>query len=66
MSVRLSYLVAGGLLAVLGLLWVLQGAGVVGGSFMTGQKLWLGIGIVVGVAGLALGYLGLAPRGRRR
>lgn len=64
MSVRLPYLVAGALLAVLGLLWVLQGAGVVGGSFMTGQKLWLGIGIVVGVAGLVLGYLGLAPRGR--
>ena len=65
MSVRLPYLVAGALLVVLGLLWVLQGAGVVGGSFMSGQRLWLGVGIVVGVAGLVLGYLGLAPRGRR-
>lgn len=65
MSVRLPYLVAGALLVVLGLLWVLQGAGVVGGSIMSGQRLWLGIGIVVGVAGLVLGYLGLAPRGRR-
>lgn len=65
MSVRLPYLVAGALLVLLGLLWVLQGAGVVGGSFMSGQRLWLGVGIVVGVAGLVLGYLGLAPRGRR-
>lgn len=65
MSVRLPYLVAGALLVVLGLLWVLQGAGVLGGSIMSGQRLWLGIGIVVGVAGLVLGYLGLAPRGRR-
>jgi hypothetical protein len=65
MSVRLPYLVAGALLVLLGLLWVLQGAGVVGGSFMSGQRLWLGVGIVVGVGGLVLAYLGLAPRGRR-
>ena len=65
MNVRLTYVIPGLLLLLVGLIWVLQGAGVIGGSFMSGQKLWLGIGIVVGVVGLALGYLGLAPRARR-
>jgi hypothetical protein len=39
----------------IGALWSLQGIGLVGGSFMTGQSQWLYIGIVttlVGVAGL--------------
>ncbi len=39
----------------IGALWALQGIGVVGGSFMTGQSQWLYIGIVtmlIGVAGL--------------
>ena len=65
MSIRLTYVIPGALLVLIGLIWVLQGAGVIEGSFMSGQKLWLGIGIVVGVVGLALGYLGLAPRTRR-
>jgi len=65
MSVRLTYVLPGVLLVLIGLIWVLQGAGVIEGSFMSGQKLWLGIGIVVGVVGLALAYLGLVPRARR-
>ena len=65
MSIRLTCVIPGVLLVLIGLIWVLQGAGVIEGSFMSGQKLWLGIGIVVGVVGLALGYLGLAPRTRR-
>ncbi|ESY76738.1 hypothetical protein NKI77_15685 [Mesorhizobium opportunistum] len=39
----------------MGALWSLQGIGVLGGSFMTGQSQWLYIGIaamLVGVAGL--------------
>lgn len=64
MKVRLPFVVPGVILVLLGLLWVLQGSGVIGGSIMSGQRLWLGIGIVVAVAGLALGYLGLASRAR--
>lgn len=45
---------AGLLLLVVGLVWTLQGAGVLGGSFMTGQKMWLGIGLVCVAAGGAL------------
>jgi hypothetical protein len=59
MKVRLPFLIVGVVLLLLGLLWALQGAGVVGGSFMSGKTMWLVIGIVVAVVGLALGYLGL-------
>ena len=37
-----------------GILWTLQGASILGGSVMSGQSQWLYIGIVVGLAGLAL------------
>jgi hypothetical protein len=53
--------VAGVLLILLGGLWTLQGIGLVGGSFMTGSRLWLVIGLILVVAGVAL----LLRRGRR-
>jgi hypothetical protein len=46
----------------IGLLWSLQGLGLVQGSFMTGQSQWLYIGIVTMLVGL-LG-LGWANRSR--
>lgn len=49
-------------LLLVGLLWVLQGAGIVGGSFMTGQSRWLYIGIVTAALGAAV--LGLGARRR--
>lgn len=45
-----------------GLLWTLQGAGLVGGSFMTGERQWLYIGILAMLIGLA----GLLWAGRSR
>ena len=36
-----------------GAVWALQGIGVVGGSFMTGQSQWLYIGLVAMLFGLA-------------
>jgi hypothetical protein len=47
-------LVLGVLLALLGALWTLQGAGVIGGSFMSGSRLWLVIGVVAVIAGVGL------------
>ncbi|AZO35591.1 hypothetical protein EOA27_16155 [Mesorhizobium sp. M2A.F.Ca.ET.037.01.1.1] len=35
-----------------GALWSLQGLGLVGGSFMTGQTRWLYIGLVTMLAGI--------------
>ena len=46
------YLLALIVLAI-GTLWSLQGMGVVGGSFMTGQSQWLYIGLVAMLVGLA-------------
>ena len=46
----------------IGALWSLQGIGVVGGSFMTGQSQWLYAGIVTALIGL----LGLVWANRSR
>lgn len=53
----------GALLVLIGAVWTLQGAGVLPGSFMTGSRLWLAIGLVCLVAGAAL--LWRAVRGRK-
>lgn len=50
------------LVLAVGVLWSLQGLGLVQGSFMTGQSQWLYIGIVTALVGLA----GLAWANRSR
>jgi hypothetical protein len=59
-----ALIVIGGLVALVGIVWTLQGLGYVGGSFMSGATLWAIIGPIVVLAGLAIVALGL--RGRRR
>lgn len=44
------------LLLLLGLIWFLQGIGLLQGSFMTGQTQWLLIGLVLLVIGAGLLY----------
>jgi hypothetical protein len=46
-------------LAIAGAIWALQGFGVIGGSFMSGDSVWAIIGPIVAVAGLALVALGI-------
>ncbi|WP_246591981.1 hypothetical protein [Aminobacter anthyllidis] len=41
------------LAVVVGAVWILQGAGLLGGSFMTGRTEWFWIGIVIALAGCA-------------
>ena len=36
----------GGLLVIVGVIWLGQGVGLIGGSFMTGEALWAVIGVV--------------------
>jgi len=48
--------IAGILLLLVGLLWILQGANILGGSVMSGQSQWLYIGIVVALVGAGLVY----------
>jgi uncharacterized integral membrane protein len=55
--------VIGVVLALLGLLWFLQGVGVVGGSFMSGEPVWAIIGLILLV--LAGRLLVEALRGNR-
>lgn len=43
--------VVGVLLALAGLVWILQGVGVLQGSFMSNQSSWAIIGVVVVVIG---------------
>lgn len=55
--------VVGVVLALVGLLWFLQGIGVVKGSFMTDQPVWAVIGLVL--LALATRLLAEALRGNR-
>jgi hypothetical protein len=57
--VRIGSLVVGVIAIVAGAVWILQGSGVLPGSFMTGQRMWLIIGIIVGIVGVALAYNGI-------
>jgi hypothetical protein len=57
LTIGLVFLLVGGV-------WVLQGAGVLTGSFMTGQKLWFLIGLVAFLVGVLL-VAATARRGRR-
>jgi hypothetical protein len=45
-----------------GSVWILQGSGVLKGSFMTGERAWLWIGIVCVLIGLPVLARGLRPR----
>ena len=53
-------LIGGGLLiTVVGVVFALQGVGVIGGSFMSGTTTWAIAGPVIALAGLALVMVGL-------
>jgi len=51
---KIAMLVLGVVLALLGVLWFLQGVDVLGGSAMSGRTVWAVIGPVVAVVGIAL------------
>jgi hypothetical protein len=53
---------AGLLASLMGLIWVGQGLGYIGGSFMTGQSEWTRNGAITLLVGLVLLYLGFRPR----
>ncbi|MGI8643159.1 MAG: hypothetical protein ACR2LS_03475 [Thermomicrobiales bacterium] len=56
-------LIAGILLTVLGLIWILQGLDrFPGESGMNGQREWVVIGIIVAIAGVVIIYAGRRPR----
>jgi hypothetical protein len=64
-GIRWSSLILGLICLAVGIVWALQGAGLIAGSFMTRQLLWTGIGSVVALVGLVLAYRGLIGRPKR-
>ena len=60
---RILIIVVGAILAVFGVVFALQGVGVLGGSAMTGDTTWAIIGPVLAVVGLVI--LGFGLRRRR-
>jgi uncharacterized membrane protein HdeD (DUF308 family) len=51
---RIAMMIAGVLLLLVGIVWILQGINVLPGSFMTGQTKWAVIGCVAAIAGIVL------------
>jgi hypothetical protein len=66
MEVRMRYvlLILGGLITLVGIVWFLQGIGILPGSFMTGQAFWAVMGVVFLAIGGALVFAGFRLNGR--
>ena len=62
---RYVMLILGGLIFLVGGVWLLQGIGVLPGSFMTGQTFWAVTGAILLVAGGMLILAGFRLSGRR-
>ena len=61
---RVLLIGAGSLITLAGVVFTLQGVGVIGGSFMSGTTTWAIAGPVIALAGLALVMAGLRRHGR--
>jgi hypothetical protein len=59
---RALFVVVGLILILAGVVFALQGAGVIGGSTMSGVTLWAVAGPVIAVVGLAIAVVGLRRR----
>lgn len=49
----------GVVLTIAGVIWALQGFGIIGGSFMSGNSVWAIIGPVVAAVGLVIAVIGV-------
>ena len=63
-SARIALIVVGAIVFLLGVVFAGQGANLIPGSSMTGDRTWLYIGVVMAIAGVALIVLGVRRRGR--
>ena len=57
-------LLVGVLMCLLGAVWLMQGIGVLKGSFMTGEAFWAVVGVILIALGLRM--IGRGARPRRR
>ncbi len=65
-TVRIVFIVLGAIVVLVGAVWAGQGANLIPGSFMTGDRLWLLIGLVAVVLGVVLMVRGVRGGRRRR
>ena len=59
---RIAFVGVGFLLMLAGVVFTLQGVGVLGGSVMSGVTFWAVAGPVIALAGLVLAVIGLRDR----
>jgi hypothetical protein len=59
-----TFRIVGGLMSAIGAIWIFQGTGQLGGSFMTGQPFWAWMGLVTLLAGMIALYVSTQLRGR--
>lgn len=59
MRLSLVIVVVGGIITLMGLVWFLQGSGVLPGSVMTGSQFWAMAGAFAVIVGLLVVALGL-------
>ena len=62
---RYVLLVVGGLIILMGCVWLLQGIGILPGSFMTGQPFWAVMGAIFVVVGGLIVFGGMRSNRRR-
>lgn len=58
-AARTALIVVGVIALLVGLVFAGQGANLIPGSFMTGSRTWLDIGLVVAIVGIVLIVLGI-------
>ena len=63
---RLVLVVLGAIVLLAGVVWALQGAGVLLGSFMSNDPTWLWIGTITALLGLAVLGFGIRSRPARK
>jgi len=64
-ATRTGFIVIGVIALIVGGIFAGQGANLIPGSFMTGSRTWLDIGLVIAIVGIILIVLGLRRPGRR-
>ena len=65
-SGRIALITLGVIALILGAVWTGQGMNLIPGSFMTGDRMWLFIGLIIAAVGIILIVLGLRRPGNGR
>jgi len=60
-------MIIGGIVALLlGIVWLLQGVGILPGSVMTGQSFWAAVGLILIVCGGGVLFVGIRRKPSKR